>query len=189
MALALELQDRNEPPTFLRRHATLVRDELRRSAPPATSRIGAMAAYHMGWADEDGRPCDAGSGKMLRASLALWAATAAGGAAHDALHAAVAVEWIHNFTLVHDDIQDGDRERRHRATLWTVVGEAQAINAGDALHGIAHGLLTRPGPHPARRLRAAQALHRAVLDVIEGQCLDLALEGRPPARHHGVFPV
>ncbi|HET9051971.1 MAG TPA: polyprenyl synthetase family protein [Candidatus Dormibacteraeota bacterium] len=159
-----------------------MREELRRSAPRAGSRVGAMAAYHMGWADAEGRPCEAGSGKMLRASLALWAAGAAGGDARDALPAAVAVEWIHNFTLVHDDIQDGDRERRHRATLWTVVGQAQAINAGDALHSVAHGLLTRPGPRPARRLRAAHALDRAVIEVIDGQCLDIALEGRPPAR-------
>jgi geranylgeranyl diphosphate synthase type I len=181
MALAAQIDDLDDPPLFLRRHAVLVRDALRSSAPPRTTRAGSMAAYHMGWADASGAPCDAGSGKLLRAALTLWGATAAGGQAGDALHAAIAIEWIHNFTLVHDDIQDGDRERRHRATLWTLVGEPQAINAGDALHSLALTLLTRPGPQPVRRLRAAHAVSRAVSTVIDGQCLDLDLEGTPPA--------
>jgi geranylgeranyl diphosphate synthase type I len=181
MALATQVEELDDPPLFLRRHAVLVRDALRNSAPPRTTRAGAMAAYHMGWADASGAPCDADSGKLLRAALTLWGASAAGGAPADALHAAIAVEWIHNFTLVHDDIQDGDHERRHRATLWTLVGQPQAINAGDALHSLALTLLTRPGPHPARRLRAAHAVSRAVSAVIDGQCLDLDLEGRPAA--------
>lgn len=181
MALALQAQDVDDPPLFLRRNASLVRDALRRSAPPRGTRVGGMAAYHMGWADASGAPCDAGSGKLLRAGLTLWAASAVGGSAADALDAAVAIEWIHNFTLVHDDIQDGDDERRHRATLWTLVGQPQAINAGDALHSLALTLLTRPGPRPARRLRAAHAVSRAVSAVIDGQCLDLDLEGRPQA--------
>jgi geranylgeranyl diphosphate synthase type I len=89
------------------------------------------------------------------------------------------VELIHNFTLVHDDIQDGDATRRHRPTVWAIWGEAQGINAGDGLFAIAYMALLAPGPRSERRMRAARGLSQAVLEVIEGQSLDLALEGRP----------
>lgn len=177
MALAVDLPQAGEPPAFLSAHSNVLDAALRRLAPPPRSRAGAMCATHMGWRGATGGN---GCGKLLRANLVLWAAEAAGGRPDDALDLAVAVEWVHNFTLVHDDIQDGDRTRRGRPALWTVVGQPQAINAGDAMHAHAQRLLTRPGPRPARRLRAAAALSRAVTEVIEGQCLDLALEGRPP---------
>ena len=142
---------------------------------------GLMAAYHMGWVDRHGRPDEAAPGKLVRPSLCLWACAAAGEAPELAMPLACAAEWVHNFTLVHDDIQDGDRERRHRETVWAVWGAAQGINAGDGLHALAFELLLRPGPQPARRLRAARALATAVREVIEGQCRDLSMEGRPGA--------
>jgi geranylgeranyl diphosphate synthase type I len=151
---------------------------MRATAPPATSVTGLMAAYHMGWADREGRPLEVASGKLVRPSLCLWACSAAGTDPRYALPVATALEWIHNFTLIHDDIQDGDHERRHRATVWSVWGTAQGINAGDALHAIAFERLLAPGPLAARRLRAGRVLARAIRDVVEGQCLDLALEGR-----------
>jgi geranylgeranyl diphosphate synthase type I len=132
----------------------------------------------MGWVDRDGRPEEAESGKLVRPSLCLWACAAAGGDAGTALPLACAVEWVHNFTLVHDDIQDGDRERRHRPTVWSVWGAAQGINAGDALHAYGFELLLAPGPHAESRLRAGHVLAVAVRRVVEGQCQDLALEGR-----------
>lgn len=164
------------PAALLDRGAAVDR-ALRVTAPPRSWRVGAMAAYHMGWADARGHVAQAGCGKLLRGALTLWACEALGGAAADALDAAVAVEWMHNFTLVHDDIQDGDRQRRHRPALWTVWGARQGINAGDGLFAVAHAVLTRGGGHPGRRLRAAAAMDRGVLQVIEGQCLDIALEG------------
>jgi geranylgeranyl diphosphate synthase type I len=154
---------------------------LRATAPPTSTRTGLMAAYHMGWAGPDGRPLADGAGKLLRPHLCLWACEAVGGEAAAALPVAAAVEWIHNFTLIHDDIQDGDVERHHRATVWSVWGVSQGINAGDALCALAFRGLLAPGPRPGRRLRAAHALAGAVLEVVEGQCLDLALEGRPGA--------
>ncbi|HXM53814.1 MAG TPA: polyprenyl synthetase family protein [Candidatus Dormibacteraeota bacterium] len=137
-----------------------------------------MAAYHMGWVDHAGRPDEAPSGKLIRPGLCLWACEAAGGAVERAIPLACAVEWVHNFTLVHDDIQDGDRERRHRETVWSVWGTAQGINAGDAMHALAFELLLAPGSGGPRRMRAGHALARAIRELVEGQCQDLALEGR-----------
>ena len=118
-------------------------------------------------------------GKLFRAALTLWACEACGGEADWAVPAAAAVELIHNFTLVHDDIQDGDATRRHRPTVWAIWGQAQGINAGDGLFATAYMALLAPGPRADRRMRAARGLSQAVLEVIEGQSLDLALEGRP----------
>jgi geranylgeranyl diphosphate synthase type I len=81
-----------------------------------------MLRYHLGWEDERGRPLAAGGGKLLRPTLCLLACQAAGGDWRRALPAAAAVELVHNFSLVHDDIQDRDRERRHRPTVWRVCG-------------------------------------------------------------------
>jgi geranylgeranyl diphosphate synthase type I len=168
-------------PVLLTRYATGVSRRLGAGAPPVSSMTGRMAAYHMGWVDRDGRPDEAPPGKLVRPSLCLWACEAAGGSVEQAMPLACAVEWVHNFTLIHDDIQDGDRERRHRETVWSIWGAAQGINAGDALHALAFELLLAPGPDPGRRLRAGRVLAAAVRQVVEGQCRDLALEGRPPA--------
>jgi geranylgeranyl diphosphate synthase type I len=164
-------------PDALRRQLPALEVALRAAALPVESRVGAMASYHLGWTDADGQARGAGGGKYLRGCLALWAAERCG-RGYDAQAAAAAVEWIHNFTLVHDDIQDGDRERRHRPTVWAVWGEAQAINAGDGMHGVAYRALLSGRDRPLARLRAAAAINNAVLEVIEGQCLDLALEGQ-----------
>jgi geranylgeranyl diphosphate synthase type I len=171
-------------PALLTRYTCPVGDRLRASAPPASSLSGLMAAYHMGWMDEHGAALAAPPGKMVRSSLSLWACEAAGGDLADGLPAAVAVEWLHNFTLVHDDIEDGDRERRHRPAVWSIWGAGQGINAGDALHALAWEQLLAPGPAQGRRLRAGHVLARAVRDVIEGQCQDLALERRLRTRPH-----
>jgi geranylgeranyl diphosphate synthase type I len=137
-----------------------------------------MSSYHLGWTDAQGRSHGEGGGKSLRGCLVLWAAEQCGGDLRDASPVAAAVEWIHNFTLVHDDIQDGDHERRHRPTVWVVWGSAQAINAGDGMHAVAYRALLSGRGRPSTRLRAAAALNEAILAVIEGQCLDLDLEGR-----------
>ncbi|MEO8897114.1 MAG: polyprenyl synthetase family protein [Candidatus Dormibacter sp.] len=164
-------------PDPLQRQLPALASALRATAPPTGTRIGAMSSYHLGWTDADGRPGAANGGKFLRGCLALWVAERCG-RADDALPVAAAVEWIHNFTLVHDDIQDGDRERRHRPTVWAVWGAAQGINAGDGMHAIAYRALLTGRDRPQARLRAAAAINNAILEVIEGQCLDLALEGQ-----------
>jgi geranylgeranyl diphosphate synthase type I len=139
---------------------------------------GKMVAYHMGWADEAGRPNVVKTGKLVRPSLCLWACTALGGPNSAALPAAAAIEWFHNFTLVHDDIQDGDRKRHGRETVWSLWGIPQAINAGDAMQALAFLSIARDASQPDRAVRAIAAIASAGLTVIEGQCLDLELEGQ-----------
>ena len=165
-------------PEVVSRHAEHVEQYMRQTPLPQATLSGRMAAYQMGWADRDGRPLEGPPGKLVRPSLCLWACESAGADPELALPFAAAVEWIHNFTLIHDDIQDGDRERRHRETVWSVWGPGQGINAGDALHAFAFEQALMPGGHAARRLRAAHALARAVRYLVEGQCRDLSLEGR-----------
>jgi geranylgeranyl diphosphate synthase type I len=101
---------------------------------------------------------------------------------HQALPAAVALELVHNFSLVHDDIQDGDTERRHRPTVWSLWGQPQAINAGDSLLVLGRRALLRlhdEGLPPPRVLAACRILDEACQELIEGQCLDLSFEEIP----------
>jgi geranylgeranyl diphosphate synthase type I len=177
----LDLEGHATPalPASLSRHLPLVEEAMRWALPAATTPLGKMCAYHLGWVGPDGEPAAGGGGKLFRAALTLWACEACGGVAEWAVPAAAAVELVHNFTLVHDDIQDRDQTRRHRPTVWSVWGEAQGINVGDGLFGTAYLALLAPGARAERRMRAARVLSQAILEVIEGQCLDLALEGRP----------
>jgi geranylgeranyl diphosphate synthase type I len=121
--------------------------------------VRTVAAYHLGL---DG----SGAGKALRPALALLSARAAGASPERGVPAAVAVELVHNFSLLHDDIMDGDTERRHRPTAWTVHGVGAAILAGDALLALAQDIW------------AARCLSAAVLRLIAGQGADLAFERR-----------
>lgn len=137
--------------------------------------------YHMGWQEADGRPGPGAGGKALRPVLCLLACEGTAGLHLPALPAAAAIELIHNFSLVHDDIQDQDAERHHRRTAWTLWGVPQAINAGDGLWALA----TRAFLRTARRgvpaevvVRAHALLNEACLTMIEGQSLDLAFEQR-----------
>ncbi|HEX4211733.1 MAG TPA: polyprenyl synthetase family protein [Candidatus Dormibacteraeota bacterium] len=164
-------------PPALSRWTAEVDSELRRLVLGRDSLLGRMASYQMGWVDAEGAPARAG-GKYLRPNLCLWAAEARGEPASSALAAACAIELGHNFTLVHDDVQDGDELRRGRPTVWAVWGEAQAINGGDGLFAIALGTLLQGEPD-ARRAAAARIIIEALLEVIEGQCLDLQNECRP----------
>jgi geranylgeranyl diphosphate synthase type I len=118
----------------------------------------------------------AGGGKRVRAALALLSAAAAGGEETDGLPGAVAIELIHNYSLIHDDIIDGDRERRHRPSVWAAYGIGRAIVAGDALATLAtQVLLEVPGPGG---VAAAAALAGATQAMIEGQSVDMAFETR-----------
>ncbi len=132
-----------------------------------------MLRYHLGWEDAEGRPAQS-SGKRLRPALCLLACEAAGGEAVHAVPAASAVELVHNFSLVHDDVQDGDRLRHGRDTVWAVWGEPQAINAGDALLALAQLSLTAIAPESLAV--ASRLLDELTLEMVEGQVMDLAFE-------------
>jgi len=134
--------------------------------------LRAIARYHFGWDDT------AGSGKALRPALAVLGAKAAGaqGDEPEVVDAACAVELIHNFSLLHDDIMDGDRTRRHRPTAWTVYGTDQALLAGCALQTLAFEILARRGLSTA-----LDTLGREVQALIAGQSDDLSLAARREA--------
>ena len=137
--------------------------------------VRVVAAYHLGL-DGGGDGKAGGAGKALRPALALLSARAARAAPDRGVSAAVAVELVHNFSLLHDDIMDGDTERRHRPTAWTVHGIGAAILAGDALLALAQDILledTAP-----QGLWAARCLSAAVHRLIAGQGADLAFEQR-----------
>ncbi|GAA2811366.1 polyprenyl synthetase family protein [Kribbella solani] len=134
--------------------------------PTSTRRIG---EYHLGWTDKDGAPSSACSGKLIRSTLTLLAAEAVGGTAGPAIPMAVAVELVHNFTLLHDDVMDGDRTRRHRETAWSVFGTGPAIMAGDALLSLAFQAVAESGA-------AARAIGDTVQQLIEGQLADCEFE-------------
>ncbi|HVU91929.1 MAG TPA: polyprenyl synthetase family protein, partial [Jatrophihabitans sp.] len=118
-----------------------LRAEVERLADPRMRRI---AGYQLGWWDADGTPTPGGGGKAIRPTLAVLAAEAAGDAAAG-VPVAVALELVHNFSLLHDDIMDRDVERRHRPTGWVAFGEGQAILAGNAMLVAAIQTLQRSG--------------------------------------------
>ncbi len=150
----------------------------------------AMMHYHMGWADESLRPGALGAGKRIRPLLCLMACDAVGGVPDEALPAAAAVEILHNFSLVHDDIEDGDETRRHRPTLWALWGVPQAINVGDGMFALAYSALLRSvgassvngAPDSTggygRSLAAVDRLTQICIELTEGQHLDLSFEER-----------
>jgi len=141
---------------------------------PASMRL--IAGYHFGWWDEENRPAEADGGKSIRPALALLTAEATGGVSASAVPAAVALELVHNFSLLHDDVMDGDVTRRHRPTVWSVFGRGGAILAGDALLTLAFEVLAA-SEHPAAR-DGMRMLSAAVLDLVNGQSADLAFEQR-----------
>jgi geranylgeranyl diphosphate synthase, type I len=136
----------------------------------------AIAAYHLGWTDVAGAPIHGGGGKAVRPALATLSAQAAGAPAQVGIPGAVAVELVHNFSLVHDDVMDGDTERRHRPTVWAVWGTTSAILTGDALLALAQEvLLDSVSPH---RAAAARLLAEATRHLIRGQVMDVSFERR-----------
>jgi geranylgeranyl diphosphate synthase, type I len=135
-----------------------------------------QASYHLGWCDADGTPRSGGGGKAVRPALALLSAEAVGAPAEVGLPGAVAVELVHNFSLLHDDLMDGDVERRHRRTVWSIWGSPAAILTGDALLALAHEVvLESPSPHAGR---AALLLASTTRELTRGQVQDLAFETR-----------
>jgi geranylgeranyl diphosphate synthase type I len=152
------------------------RQELAAAITPPARRFGALLEYHLGWRDSQLEPLavPAPSGKKLRLALVLLVSEAVAGSIEPARSAAVAVELIHNFSLVHDDIQDRSPLRRHRPTLWTLWGMEQGINAGDALFALAQLVVLRQPTALAARL--AGELSRTSLLLAEGQYLDIELQ-------------
>jgi geranylgeranyl diphosphate synthase type I len=149
---------------------------MREAVDRLTPAIRNIVSYHLGWIDVDGQAAEVGGGKGIRPALAMLSAEAGWAGAEVGAPGGVAIELVHNFSLVHDDLMDGDRERRHRATVWALWGPSMALLAGDAMSTLAtEVLLTTSNPAgPA----AALALGEATAEMIAGQADDLAFESR-----------
>jgi geranylgeranyl diphosphate synthase, type I len=135
-----------------------------------------VASYHLGWSDRDGQPREASQGKAIRPGLVFLAAESVCGSREPALCGAVAVELVHNFSLVHDDLMDRDTERRHRPTVWSVWGDPTAVLVGDAMLSLAHEVIDESGS--AHAGAAGRALAVATRELIRGQLLDVRFEDR-----------
>ncbi len=141
----------------------------------------ALMRYHLGWEDAHGAAIDAPGGKMLRPAFCLLSCEAVGGDIARALSAAAAIELLHNFTLIHDDIEDASDTRHGRETLWRRFGIPLAINAGDGLFVLAQRTLldmTDAGVPADRVIEAARVLNEACIVLCEGQHADISFESR-----------
>jgi len=158
-----------------------VRTELHNIIESCPSFLRKILQYHMGWQDEHGHSCSRESGKFIRSTLCLLSCQAVGGDISQVIPAAAAVELIHNFSLIHDDIEDASDERHHRPTVWKLWGQPQAINAGDAMFTLAYLALLQlkgRGIGDEKVSSSVKMLSLACLELCEGQYLDLEYENR-----------
>lgn len=172
------------PLDTLTRCRDLVLPVLRETVDRLHPWVGQMAAFAFGWRDKNGAPRARGSsggGKALRPALAVLAAEAVGASAETAVAGAVAVELVHAFSLVHDDIVDGDEQRRHQDTVWKAFGVGPAVLAGDALLALALDTLAHTAGQlaPAARSAAMGLLSTSLVELVNGQAADVAFERRP----------
>jgi len=150
-----------------------------------------MLKYHMGWMNEEGKPGDFNKGKFLRATLCILAFISTIKKASKksikknhltVLPAAASIELVHNFSLIHDDIQDNDIQRRHRPTLWYLWGKPQAINAGTTMKVLANLAVFRLKKYNVpceKQLQIFKILNESCLKMLEGQYLDISYENKP----------
>jgi geranylgeranyl diphosphate synthase type I len=148
-----------------------------------------MMAYHMGWEGE-GRGLDA-QGKRIRPLLVTLSTAAAGGDWRKALPFATAVELIHNFSLIHDDIQDQSTTRRGRPTVWVKWGQALGINAGDTMFTIAHLAAINGDTWLSQdvRLRGVRIIDQVCVALTNGQYLDISYEKRRDLTEADYWPM
>lgn len=150
--------------------------------PPDVAPLYGMMRYHLGWADASLHPLQAPSGKRVRPLLCLLSCEATGGDWLVAVPAAASLELIHNFSLIHDDVEDASPTRRHRPTVWAQWGIPQAINTGDAVFTLARLAaheLAAAGVPPEVVLAVLQRIEETCLALCQGQYLDMAFETQP----------
>ena len=170
-------------PSMFDRYRTLLEGAMSDAVPPLEGHpVNTLLRYHLGWSDQEGNPSPtpASQGKALRPTLCMFACDAFNGEPRHAAYAAAALELIHNFSLVHDDIQDQGAERRHQATIWALWGTERALVAGDAMQSLGDltTLRTGDGIDPDTTIQVSNLLTQAYLEMIEGQCRDLQFEQR-----------
>lgn len=162
---------------------TLIRTEMQAIFPthmPAVSPFYQMQEYHLGWRNRDFVPEYADPGKLLRPVLTLMVSQMFGGTIPQTLPLAAGIQLLHDFSLIHDDIQDNSDLRRGRSTVWTIWGMPQGINAGDGMFVLAHMAIQRlhdVGIPAERVLQIIRRFERSILSICEGQYLDMSFEG------------
>jgi geranylgeranyl diphosphate synthase type I len=169
--------------------------QISRFDTPRTKPFHEMLTYHMGWTGEGAGP--EATGKRIRPLLVLITCLASSGDEstvgtwRSALPAAAAIELVHNFSLVHDDIQDNSDKRRGRPTTWVKWGMPMAINVGDALFVMANqAIMELQGSYPAETVvRAAEILHNTCLELTRGQFLDMSYEKRNDLAVEDYWPM
>jgi geranylgeranyl diphosphate synthase type I len=156
---------------------------------PRTKHFHEMLTYHMGWTGEGAGP--EATGKRIRPVMVLLCTSASGGNWESALPAAATVELVHNFSLVHDDIQDNSPKRRGRDTVWTKWGMPMAINVGDALFVLSNqAIIDLKEKFPADVVvKAAEILHNTCLDLTRGQYMDMSYEKRTDLTPDDYWPM
>ena len=169
-------------PAMFTRYEEIVNQQLYKAVPRLeSSELFNLMRYHLGWTDRDGNlaTTTTSQGKALRPTLCVFMCQASGGDPKTALPSAAALELIHNFSLLHDDIQDQGYERRHQPTVWSISGTAKALIAGDAMHSVGD-LATLDsvffGVTPRLAIEISKILTESYLEMIEGQCRDLVFE-------------
>jgi len=158
-----------------------IEQELKAIIGSSPSQFYQMMRYHLGWVDEQGSPQETETGKLLRPVLCLTSCRAVGGDWQRALPAAAVLELIHNYTLVHDDIEDQSDFRRHRRTVWNIWGQAQAINTGDGMYALSRLAILKlrnNGFSDNLVLGVIELLDQACVRLCEGQYSDMRFESR-----------
>ena len=166
-------------PTVFEKYRTEIDAELKSVLAGKELPLYDMMRYHLGWVDDRGHPLEDSVGKAFRSTLCLLACEAVDGDCHRALPAAAAIELVHNYSLIHDDIQDDDRERRHRPTVWSIYGKPQAINVGTAMRLLANAALLRLQEYDTpieKQSRTQHLIDDSTIRLIEGQYLDISYE-------------
>jgi geranylgeranyl diphosphate synthase type I len=165
---------------ILETYSAYTNGEMRRiiESRKKTGRLQDMMMYHLGWLDEGLRTCDFKGGKQLRSTMCMLACEAITGDYRKALPGAAAVELVHNFSLIHDDIEDGDEKRRHRDTVWKIWGVPQAINTGDAMDVVSYMAIMDLKLDGAAMVDVLRVFNDTIMQLCEGQYLDMDFQTR-----------
>ena len=171
----------NKHPSFLNRYQENISKNMKNAFSGHDMPIYDHLKYFLGWTDVNGNKIKDYSGKILRSSLCLLTSDSLNGDLRTSLRAAVALEFVHNFSLIHDDIEDQDKFRRHRLSLWAIWGIPSAIVSGNALLTLGNleiGNLTNE-KLPLKMINKTQKLLTfSYLKMMEGQFLDIQYESK-----------
>jgi geranylgeranyl diphosphate synthase type I len=164
---------------FRRRYNPSLNNEIERwIGALGTGPFAGMMRYQLGFVDERFQPVHGGGGKRFRPLLCLAVCDAVGGSWQGALPVAAGIELLHNFSLIHDDIEDHDPARHHRPTLWKLWGEPQAINTGDGMFALAAKAVVETRCAPEDALDLSLRFQDTALQLCRGQHLDMDFETR-----------